>query len=414
MSGRSRRKKLVRSKRLSKTDSAEAAADLQNDDLNNDQPQQQQVVDLDVQHNDNVPALEAVSEALEDEATCTKESSEDEKETVVHVDKQQRLAAAAASAWRAAADMASTAPVDSNPKWRRAAVRAVQLQDSSPGSKLNAAPNGGCISKDVIPPPPALPGGVPQPSPPGIAPPPGPWGEKVDVHVDLGKVVGVLRAVNHDGSDSDESTFEDDGGVANDNDDSLVVVGGMPAEPPDQCATCNSNSNNPRGVLDESLCGDPLMYATFVAPVHQYSTETEPSRQASFNYPSRQPSFKQNSSEADGSQPDILQPQPQPLLGVPATTSRHLRASLTPPDQRQMYNVDEVQDIYTEVPPEWPLPPVPPRHHHYSQQLSLSEIMHKAPLATSEQDCLEISHEELEHQVLLQLTEAYDRGMDLG
>ena len=51
--------------------------------------------------------------------------------------------------------------------------------------------------------------------------------------------------------------------------------------------------------LDDSLCGDPLMYATFVAPVHQYSTETEPSRQASFNYPSsRQPSFKQNSSEA--------------------------------------------------------------------------------------------------------------------
>ena len=65
----------------------------------------------------------------------------------------------------------------------------------------------------------------------------------------------------------------------------------------EECASCqqsNSASNlllHPNSIavadrgkaskdaLDESLCGDPLMYATFVAPVHQYSTETEPSRQ---------------------------------------------------------------------------------------------------------------------------------------
>ena len=48
------------------------------------------------------------------------------------------------------------------------------------------------------------------------------------------------------------------------------------------------------------------VYATFVAPVQQYSTETEPgSRQPSFNsINSRQPSFKQSSSEAE----------PQPAL----------------------------------------------------------------------------------------------------
>ena len=152
-------------------------------------------------------------------------------------------------------------------------------------------------------------------------------------------------------------------------------------------------------MLDESLCGDPLMYATFVAPVHQYSTETEPSRQASFNYPSRQPSFKQNSSEADGSQPDILQSQALGAggaassaaaaaigaggnnhLGVPSV----LRTSLTP--ERAVYvPADEVQDIYTEVPaPEWPLPP-PPR---------VAEMQ-----KNSDQDCVEISQEELERQV---------------
>ena len=68
----------------------------------------------------------------------------------------------------------------------------------------------------------------------------------------------------------------------------------------EECADCQQNNNeasnlllHPNSIavadrgkaskdaLDESLCGDPLMYATFVAPVHQYSTETEPSRQVS-------------------------------------------------------------------------------------------------------------------------------------
>lgn len=149
-----------------------------------------------------------------------------------------------------------------------------------------------------------------------------------------------------------------------------------------------------KDVLDESLCGDPLMYATFVAPVQQYSTETEPSRQASFNYPSRQPSFKQNSSEGAESQPDILGPSSAagPMsahLGVP---SLNLRSSLTPPDTRNLFNPvhahssgDElVQDIFAaEIPPEWPpLPPVPG-----------GGAMQK------DQDCMEISQEELERQV---------------
>ena len=66
----------------------------------------------------------------------------------------------------------------------------------------------------------------------------------------------------------------------------------------EECADCQQSNNeasnlllHPNSIavadrgkaskdaLDESLCGDPLMYATFVAPVHQYSTETEPSRQ---------------------------------------------------------------------------------------------------------------------------------------
>ena len=43
--------------------------------------------------------------------------------------------------------------------------------------------------------------GVTTPVPEGITPPPGPWGEKVlvenaAVHVDMGKVVGVLRATH--------------------------------------------------------------------------------------------------------------------------------------------------------------------------------------------------------------------------
>ena len=169
------------------------------------------------------------------------------------------------------------------------------------------------------------------------------------------------------------------------------------------CATCAAASEvvkvkaKSAEMLDESsLCGDPLMYATFVAPVHQYSTETEPSRQASFNYPSRQPSFKQNSSEADGGSQGS-----QSLLNVPP--SGGIRTSLTPdrglgPDRglSQPPHDDEVQDIYAEVPPEWPLPPVPPLHTN----INTSEMQKSSAIVGQhDQDCLEISQEELERQV---------------
>ena len=94
--------------------------------------------------------------------------------------------------------------------------------------------------------------------------------------------------------EDEESTFEDHSqdqqnqNQAGAKDDQSLVL-------EEECASCqqsNSASNlllHPNSIavagkaskdaLDESLCGDPLMYATFVAPVHQYSTETEPSRQ---------------------------------------------------------------------------------------------------------------------------------------
>ena len=425
-----------------------------------------------------------LQQTLEDTtASDSNVSSSDDRQTVVQLEATKRalikaiqdedvdeaskrrktkLLAAAASSWRAAADMgdngSATGSANQNPKWRVAAVKAVTSTSGPTASTGNSGsskqPNGGLkttiTTAEVIPPPPSLPGGIPQPPPPGIsqpppsgntpsgtgiAPPPGPWGDRVfnngptstteasTVMVDMGKVVGVLRAAaaNHqslfdqdlnvagDLSDDEESTFDDG------NADSLVLApeprhpgsasdvrkkAASEEEEEAGCATCaaasstsglqnnNSNSslNNQGAALlhpnsaksdvlgDDSLCGDPLMYATFVAPVCQYSTETEPSRQASFNYPSRQPSFKQNrlvhhqcrgcylftfvlclhfSSEADGSL-DIVPPQ-QPLLSVPP---KGVRASATP---ERIY-VDEVQDIYAEVPPDWPLPPIP-RHN---------------------------------------------------
>ena len=75
-----------------------------------------------------------------------------------------------------------------------------------------------------------------------------------------------------------------------------------------ECVKCAQQQNKSQdSEHEDSLLGDPLVYATFVATVQQYSTETEPSRQPSFN--SRQPSFnskgpsssKQNSSEVDAS-----------------------------------------------------------------------------------------------------------------
>ena len=162
--GRSRRKKLVRSKRLCKTDSEVDSAE-----LDSSQP----------------PPLEVVNEA---QAKVSQEEGADEHEVVLEQEtqseqtpfepKQKLLALAAASTWRAAADMG-----DNNPKWKRVAVRAVQLQELD-STKVNGDSNNSHQS-----------------SPENIAPPPpGPWGDKVvenaAVHVDMGKVVGVLRATH--------------------------------------------------------------------------------------------------------------------------------------------------------------------------------------------------------------------------
>ena len=140
------------------------------------------------------------------------------------------------------------------------------------------------------------------------------------VLVDMGKVVGVLRSYpgleDHDVLDD----YDDDNiGSASDldvSDDNFLSE-----SPPTStattrdsatrvCATCAQEAKGQESELEDSLFGDPLVYATFVATVQQYSTETEPSRQPSFN--SRQPSFKQNSSEAEsqGQQPEVTSAQP--------------------------------------------------------------------------------------------------------
>ena len=453
MSGRSRRKKLVRSKRLSKTDSEVEATEQQQH-----QPLQQQQQKAEVSNDDEAeqeqqdhavqpPPLETVETV--DLPAADNEDRDDKQNQNKPIDHwienqvedeenpNKLVIAAAASKWRSEADMGDS----SNPKWRRVAVRAVQLQDSpkiNGGLKnsiaaASASDTTGSSTGNLSLPPPQSPSSVlPNTSPPqtGITPPPGPWGEKLlenaAVHVDMGKVVGVLRTTTHresveddeeNCSEEDESTFEETG-AQQPPDDSLVLED-VDLEEASKCASCAAVKAAHKGALeddddddddeddddkDESMCGDPLMYATFVAPVHQYSTETEPSRQASFNYPSRQPSFKQNSSEADGSQPDILQVQQQPHnlhqlhLGVPSNLQR---TSLTPDRctaSAPIYvssSQDEIQDIYTEVPPDWPLPPVPPPHlHHHHPHLSSSEMQKH-----SDQDCVEISQEELERQV---------------
>ena len=153
--------------------------------------------------------------------------------------------------------------------------------------------------------------------------------------------------------------------------------------------------------LDESLCGDPLMYATFVAPVHQYSTETEPSRQASFNYPSRQPSFKQNSTDAEtgtgavsgtAAEPQQQGTVPQFPVNLPVPGSS--RKSKTPD---KLYSKQGIQDIYEQVPvDQWPLPPLPLGH----QEIDAQDEISQHPIA---QECVqEVSQEELEHQAHLE------------
>ena len=473
MSGRSRRKKLVRSKRLSSKDSLSATSEANSEQQTTEEEQQHQPLqkaeianetetveaeaEQEQQEGDHALPLEAVVvdlPAAEAEADTSEHSDHEQEQNKVDTkseveaaqasEAEHKLVAAAASTWRAAADMGDS----SNPKWRRVAVRAVQLQDSPKvnGGLKNSTQN--TVASDsvggqnlTLPPPPILTNTTVLPSPPlqtGITPPPGPWGEKLEnaaVHVDMGKVVGVLRATtaqresleDEEPESEEESTYEDTGADRpRPHDDSLVLE----QEEAAKCASCAAAAQNAQNDgeddvdeedKDESMCGDPLMYATFVAPVHQYSTETEPSRQASFNYPSRQPSFKQNSSEADGSQPDILQVQQHGHLGVPS----NLRTSLTP-DRSTSANLavagsgpsgayvggsqDDIQDIYTEVPPEWPLPPVPPPHlHHLSGS---GHGLGSAPVPSaassemqkySDQDCVEISQEELERQVSAQI-----------
>ena len=351
--------------------------------------------------------------------------------------------------WRAMGDAAGKNSGNSllqNPKWHRAAVRAVQIQETQKQSQNSTGftvagnhvtnksrtGNGG-IGFDVIPPPPILPGGIPQPPPPPTILPPGPWGDPSciftvesssnrhgydtdstehssshsSVLVDMGKVVGVLRSTHqaprphpneshalnnidnngdHDDDDEDEDvpdldTVNENAEPSSSTAESMVLAtrgGGG-------CATCAAvaSGKSPKpgsGDLDDSLCGDPLMYATFVAPVHQYSTETEPSRQTSFNYPSRQPSFKQNSSEAEPPGDYGYQQQSQPFLGGQLPVPR-CSSSGSADYERS----DEVRDIYEEVPTidRWPLPPLP----------------HEDAADSADVCSVEVSQQELEQQL---------------
>ena len=166
----------------------------------------------------------------------------------------------------------------------------------------------------------------------GIAPPPAPWsdppvpsdnqhGRDTDsesmpssthssVLVDMGKVVGVLRTYPHaepHGEDAEDEVGTLEGpaseGEEDPSDYEPSEEAGCERPPGIVCTTCVQEAKGLESELDDSLCGDPLVYATFVAPVQQYSTETEPSRQPSFN--SRQQSFKQNSSEAETTQSEV-------------------------------------------------------------------------------------------------------------
>ena len=143
-------------------------------------------------------------------------------------------------------------------------------------------------------------------------PPPAAWSDAPEQHgdtdsesqpssahssvlVDLGKVVGVLRTHpgHHLGAGRLEPT-EGNGDVAGESECSVSEEGDEDEEEEEEeeealvCETCAQEEE------EELVCGDPLVYATFVAPVHQYSTETEPSRQ---------PSLHQSSEAEPGLQP---------------------------------------------------------------------------------------------------------------
>jgi len=271
--------------------------------------------------------------------------------------------------------------------WRRAAVRAVEIQESkrSPAAHVInnntrdkvITGNGQYESSDeggVVIPPDVIPG-------PGSAPtvtwsdPRDTWSDprehasnhgstcptrdgggdtedtescrsSVSTHssvlVDMGKVVGVLRSypgVDDHVLDDDEDNI----GSASDfdlSDDNFLSESPPPSSATARdssarvCATCAQEAKGQESELEDSLFGDPLVYATFVATVQQYSTETEPSRQTSFN--SRQPSFKQNSSEAES------QGQQQPEGSqFHSALQQHLHVPLGSPGR-------ETRDIYPE------------------------------------------------------------------
>ena len=74
--------------------------------------------------NDQEEAKEGESES--DDRQTVLDSSQENPSNNDSVKKNKCLLAAAASTWRAAADMGDS----SNPKWRRVAVRAVQIQET--------------------------------------------------------------------------------------------------------------------------------------------------------------------------------------------------------------------------------------------------------------------------------------------
>lgn len=307
--------------------------------------------------------------------------------------------------------------------WKRAAVRAVQLQetrkqqqqhvDSNHVSKMtgNGRVRTGCATVAPI-----------QDLP---SPPPGPWNNNDQTYgiiglesepsanssilVDMGKVVGVIKThVPSEGESSKENDDEEeDDRISGPSQDSCSTCHGgarniganvgaaAVASAAGSAAAAAANVKLDSGeTLDSSLCGDPLMYATFVAPVHQYSTETEPSsRQPSFNYSSRQPSFKHNSSSEAEMNPVDSQVQYQqnltanfPALPVPSST-----------DEPQRFD-DEVQDIYEKVPVDhWPIPPPP------APQQKPRRLQHHHAILVEEDNCAtglveEFSQEDLDNQ----------------
>ena len=118
------------------------------------------------------------------------------------------------------------------------------------------------------------------------------------VLVDMGKVVGLLRSYPGHQELLDDELAEENGAGGEDESD-FDLSSDQFSESQSLCATCASQVKGQESEdIEDSLLGDPLVYATFVATVQGYSTETEPSRQPSVV--SRNPSFKQNSLEAEG------------------------------------------------------------------------------------------------------------------